>query len=241
MKIVSLGCSFTEKYTSKVDRVWPQIVADELSAELMNYGRSGAGNRFAYYKLISHILHFGPPDKVYWLMTEFDRGDFSTSSLHHRLIAIDYEKEPKFQKDVLKSANDAPLANRIKLSKILTEIPIQFIVDSNIIIINQVQEICKAYNIELKIIQGVLPLNYHLSHYAEKEVAKAIISSDYVSLLDFNTIVGFPWMSILGGFSILDKSDWKENYSLSENDPHPSQKGHDYIANLFLNTISTLP
>ena len=242
MKLVTLGCSFTEKYPN-IDKVWPEIVAEKLNADLTNLGKAGSGNRYAYSKLISYILDYGPPDKVYWLLTEFDRVDLidrSRDSLH----SIDYENETQFTKALKNMLMDKDpvhkdrmlkrIKNETKISKVLTQTPIDFLVDSNFILIHQVQEICKSYNIELKIIQGLHPLNYYKIHYDEQKVIKSMVSSKYAKLLDLNTIVGYPFFNIINGFSLCDKDDWQQKYAILKHDPHPSQKGHEYIAELFL-------
>lgn len=252
MKIVTLGCSFTEKYPG-VDKVWPEIVADSLEAKLVNYGRSGSGNAYAYSSLVTHILTHGAPDRVYWLLTEYDRMDLHWNK--KSLMSIDYENEPSFLdhfEKMISSHKDHHLTKTLteqvkketKISKILTKRPTKYIIDSNFIIIHQVQEICKAYNIKLTIMQGLTPLNYDLNHYDVSKFSKLIISSEYFSLIDKSNIIGYPFMKLLGGFNIMDRLGWyhwHSNYAISKVDPHPSQVGHNYIADFFLGNISTLP
>ena len=242
MKVVTLGCSFTEKYPN-IDKVWPEIVVEKLNANLTNYGRAGSGNRYAYSKLIDHILNKDVPDKVYWLLTEFDRVDLF-NTIFETLYAIDYENETHFHHFLENMFKDKDpdrivklrkrMETQSKISKILTELPVDFFIDYNFILIHQVQQICKSYNIELKIIQGVHPLNPYRIHYDNDKLIKSILSSKYVKLLDLNTLIGYPFFSIINGFNLLDKDDWQPKYSISKDDPHPSQKGHEYIAELFL-------
>ena len=245
MKIVTLGCSFTHKYNNRIDKVWPEIVADTYSADLINLADSGKGNRRQVNELLDYIMTSGAPDKLYWLMTEWDRIDTNT---HKTLQAVDYQNQidsgnTKIFYDVVRrSFGDHDVAQReMHLSQLLAKkTPTQYTIDCNIIMIVQVQQICKDFGIDLKIIQGLQPFVYWREWYNKKKIAKEIIFSRYNKLLDLNTIIGFPFVDISGGFCLLDKPDWYD-YALTPDDPHPSQKGHDYIADLFLGNISPSP
>lgn len=244
MKIVTLGCSFTDNYNG-VNKIWPNIVAEHFNANLVNYGKSGSSNRFAYISLINHILYNDIPDKVYWLLTEFDRVDILDNKF---LTSIDYENNSKFVQYMENMTIDsnalnnmkAKIKNESKISKVFSKTPVQFLIDQNYIYIYHVQEICKSYNIELKIMQGVMPLNCYLQ-YDKNKVTEAIIASKYANLLDLSSIIGFPWMEIAGGFRLTSNKNWFTNYAISKSDPHPSQKGHKYIADIFLGNISPIP
>lgn len=238
MKIVTLGCSFTHKYTNKVNKVWPEIVADEYNADLINLGKSGKGNRHQVNELLDYIMTSGAPDKVYWLMTEWDRTDTNTPKT---LQAVDYQNQIDsgnvkiFYDVVRRSSGNHDMARReMRLSEILAKAtPTQYTIDCNIMMIVQVQEICKELGIDLKIMQGLHPFVYERGSYDKKRIAKEIIFSKYHKLLDIDNIIGFPWIDISGGSCLLDKPDWYD-YTMSTDDIHPSQKGHDYIASLFL-------
>lgn len=239
MKIIALGCSFTEKYPRGGDP-WPTLISNVTGHKVINYGKSGTGNRYAYNKLINHLINEGPVDKVYWLMSEFDRVDLCERSVY----PIDFDNDPnylKFVKEMLETQNNSNLElwnekikNEGKISAALSITPFEHWIDSNIILIHNIQKICKSYGIELKIIQGLRPLNYYLSHYDESLVANAMLNSRYIRLLDFKTTIGYPWMKIAGGNCLVEKHDWMKKYSISLKDDHPSQRGHQLIADMFL-------
>lgn len=246
MKIVTLGCSFTHKYTNKVDKVWAEIVAENLGSSYKNLAYSGRGNVFAFGELLEYLIMEGPPDKIYWLMTEWDRTDGHTG--RRTLQAIDYDnvyqKKPEnvyYELARRNKGNGDAGEREMRVSQVLArETPTQYLIDHNIMLMCRMQSLCKEFNIDLKIMQGLQPFVYSREWYNKKKIAKEIIFSKYNKLLDLNTIIGYPFVDISGGFCLLDKPDWYD-YALARDDLHPSQKGHDYIADLFLGDVSPLP
>ena len=45
-----------------------------------------------------------------------------------------------------------------------------------------------------------------------------------------NTTIGWPFLDLLGGYTIMDKL--KDDMFVSEFDQHPNEKGHKYISEL---------
>lgn len=240
MKIVALGCSFTEKYKGG-GNPWPDIIAEKTGHDVINYGLASSANRYAYTRLLHHLMYREKIDKVYWLMTEFHRID-----MHKFGIApLDHEQYPDYFKFSYKMLSDTMNSSDLEIAKnqflgelkarqVLANTPISYWIDDTIMIIHHVQELCKAYGIELKIIQALKPMNSYFYKCTEKEICKAILSSKYSNLLDHSSIVGYPWMKIAGGFNIIEIDNWDEKYAISENDPHPNQEGHRLIADMFI-------
>tara|TARA_Y100000385_G_scaffold46454_2_gene43091 strand:- start:3504 stop:4196 length:693 start_codon:yes stop_codon:yes gene_type:complete len=226
-KTITLGCSFTAQYDPDV-KPWPKLFR-RLGHKVYDYSLNGSSNYDQFTKLVWHLSH-SEADNVYWLMTEFDRITFGSTG---NLNAVSYDNNPDLEKHYMEFAKahknpdaekwvSAQVKEQRMLSEALSKTSLQYWVDHNVTLAMQAHNICKAYNINLKIIQGIHPLNYYLHGYDKAKVIKAFIKSSYISPIDhLNCIIDHP--------------DWKSKYSFSQYDNHPNQAGADYIFNLFAN------
>lgn len=250
-KIVALGCSWTAKYYEDVDP-WPSMIAKRTGHKVYNYGFSGTGNKFSFDNFIRHLRKVGTPDSVYWLISEFDRIDIIEPHNQHSVFSfkpIIQNSKPNF----LEAASERykylhpnisddhfnnwyrGLKSDVQISKILfNTIDYQLIIDYNLDLLYKIQEICKFYNIELKIIAGLRPIEaFYIDNLSTEQVASMILKSKITKKLDLNNMMGFPFYKVAGGQVCNSIHHWCKNYGYG-NDNHPHEAGANLIADFFL-------
>lgn len=254
MTIVTLGCSFTDRYHRDVNP-WPTVIEKRTGIEVVNYGWSGSGNRYSFDALINHLKQDREVDTVYWLMTEFDRMDIigllkpKMSGNFFSLRPYTTGKEPEeflnrwkearskklFPNNIvidpsLETRDIERIRKEIRLGNIMYKnVSILEFFDYNLMLVYLVQKICEDYNIKLKIISGLKPLCTH-----DPKEMSFILKSKYINKIDFNSVIGFPFYKEAGGICAVDIKNWDKEYAISENDWHPNQLGSDLLADFFL-------
>lgn len=259
-KLVTLGCSWTAHYEpdgiGKGIDPWPTVIQKKKNWDVTNYGECGTGNWYGFTRLLEHIRLVGIPDSVYWLMTEMDRldgvGD-PNATLHittYKRIVQGLNKNYKEKTLSLlssKGVNLHPeyvevLERTTDLCRILGEnIDFQQVIDENLYYIRQMQDICREYNIELKIGMALhsfdswsLTRSGVFSKRIINRIPGMMIGSRHFTNIDLSNIIGWPFLKDAGGMTIKDIKDWDKIYGLTPADNHPGQRGHNFIADIFL-------
>lgn len=256
MHLITLGCSWTQQYDSSI-KPWPEIISEKTGWNLINYGLNGSGNKYALDRFLDHIRKGLPVDKVYWLLTEYDRLDISTHNsfnnltfkiINHGLNLNFLERAQKRFLELHPDATEAQINlminNNDKIKKICeimaNNLDYQHIIDTTFYYIFLMQSICEQYNIELKIAQGIPPINYYIAETSPQIIASNILKSKFAKKLNSNNFIGYPFYPVAGGKSIINISNWNKKYSISDNDNHPNQLASNLIADIFLNKVDLL-
>ena len=253
MTILCLGCSWTDKYHTDINP-WPEVIQSKTNEKVINLGKDGSGNRYAYDQFLNYIRRNDPPSAVYWLMTEYDRIDCISKNDKNSFYTIKtltqgknksmyLDKWEKRYLEIRPNVAQKELTiekNRInkesQFASMISEIydPRDFI-DHNLFLIYMVQNICNKYNINLKIASALLPLqSMHVDDLEEKDLGWAILKSKYFNKISTKDILGWPFYRILGGMTGNQITNWAAEYGISPGDNHPNQKGSDLIASFFL-------
>lgn len=252
MTILCLGCSWTDKYHKNVSP-WPEVVESQTGEKVVNLGRDGSGNRYAYDQFLNYIRTNEKPSAVYWLMTEFDRIDCIFPSGRHGVFTIKTLTQGKNKKLYLERWERKYLENntpspevlaeakaRVERDSEITELiaevydPLDFI-DHNLHMLYMVQVICEHYNIKLRVGMALLPLQgFFIDNMENKEIGWGILRSKYSNKLKKENIIGWPFYSEFGGMTGNQIKNWGELYGIAPDDNHPNQEGSNLLASFFL-------
>ena len=256
MTVLALGCSFTAKHYPDVDP-WPEVIARMTGETVINYGVAGSGNKHSVDKFLKHLKDCDGqyPKKVYWLLTEWDRYDINDKDRHSGVWTVkpvteSKENYKKLMKERLFQLNSFYTEehwikyekelniNNLISSVILKKLPIEDIINYNMNQIKIVQELCKKLNIELKMMQGVSVLETSIfKDIHSSDIVKMILESAKKRNIDISDFIGFPFYPAGGGLWVGGVYNWLERYG-REGDGHPSQRGADLIANIFLGKVN---
>lgn len=254
MTIVTLGCSFTDRYHKDVDP-WPEVIRQRTGEEVINYGWSGTGNKYAFDSLINHLKQGKKVDTVYWLTTEYDRMDIiglNNPKLAGNFFSLRPYPAGKDPENFIRGWNKSRILNltdgnvkinpdvgqrdlerirrEVRLGSIMYKniTPAEFF-DYNLKLVYLIQKVCEDYNIKLKIICGLKPL-----YTNDLNEMSLILKSKYIKKIDFASVIGFPFYKEAGGICAVDIKNWNEKYSISSEDNHPGQDGSNLLADFFL-------
>ncbi len=238
IQLVTLGCSWTAQFSKSVSP-WPDVIGKENGWEVTNYGQPGAGNKFALDRLLVHILKGDRVDKVYWLLTQWDRFDITVPNKPYPVTIKPYSQQnPLYKEYSLKfykhfqpeytekelDEHASRIDRKIKIGRTLLDCNnMQHMVDTNLYYILSVQKLCKELDIDLKIIQGMRPIQTT----GTRELHHNILKSSFNKDLDH--YIGYPF------YNIEDSGKWTEDKWINSEDSHPGPKGAEYIAELFSN------
>ncbi|MDP7368040.1 MAG: hypothetical protein QGH83_12390 [Candidatus Pacebacteria bacterium] len=232
MKLVAIGCSFTEHYMRSrtypsydLDyKRWPAHLAENLNMECINLGLSGRGNEYMLSKAFDASF-IGDIGLVVVMWSEFQRMDYEKKEERggwrsfHPHLPIQAAEEAGLMavnKKMLEYKN--PTAASLQSLRFFSWF--QFMMK----------------NIPYLQIQGADPLpvgNSHNGYYPlvlsdREESIKAIIDSDYYDLIDENKFIGWPIFKEIGGYTVEDVLP--DNCRIGEKDRHPNAIGHEIIA-----------
>lgn len=226
---IAIGCSYTKNWKVKGEfPEWPEVLSKLVNDEVVNLGAPGSSCQYAYDCAIDAI-HTENVTHVYWLLTEWDRITINFPQLTmlpfgHQSWDMNPEENYRSSEKFLEF-----------VKSILTP---EYIARNTLRLIYNLQEICESKNINLIIAQGFWH-DYDHAPISEKEIANAMIKDPYFYKIKAksDTLIGFPFTSTLGGYSIrghIGEEAWRKNYTKSANDTHPGKTGHEKIAEYFM-------
>ena len=267
MYTLALGCSWTDPaYQSSQhpdmdcswDK-WPAHVGKILDVEVVNRGRSGSSNGYAFQELMKYISSDEPPERVIWQLTSWTRMQVGDRRLvaGQRLDAARYDAlRRQSTPEYLMGVSNLPLA---------LDGPVPFFKETLSFILKAIR-LCRELGIKIHIFQSnPNPTPWESDYFPryingvkkdypkEYEVFMSMIDGriynlettpkhlrDLMALDDFQTLnemepeelYGWPIWHELDGKRILNKG------KISEEDPHPSARGQIEIAAGVLKWIS---
>ena len=234
-KLYTFGCSYTvEEYTHTVSGDvsfprWHELLSEHLHLEYKNFGVSGAGNDQIFQHAINQIINNHEDIKTvailwsgifrFWIYgmnfnpnTTYRRGQARVDSLDWYYSMI----EGSVFHSMLKGFRYPTQASEYQITVFV----------QNIITL---QKLCKHYNIKLTQWCGPNLLNIVYKGDWDglvKQYNKITLKYD----IDDTNIIGWPFVSELGGNSFFDIN---KGMTISPLDSHPNAKGHELIARYF--------
>jgi hypothetical protein len=269
INLVTLGCSWTDQYDTNINP-WPKVIQEKTGWNVVNYGLSGSGNKYAFDKFIIHIKKIGIPDKLYWLITEFDRIDiisqehnngttsFRPNSWASRFLSdgtdkFEENKKIQYEKAAILWHTRNPDATEDQIELFNKSINRDWKILEDLVKITDYQ-LVTDYNLDL-----IYKMQFFCKHYnielkiiaalapfktyrdlQESKAAKIILKSRFFKKIDPSTIIGWPFALLAGGICVRDIKDWGSKYGIQKHDDHPNQAGSNLIADFFLDEKNIL-
>jgi len=275
--LIVSGCSWTDPNQLSEDinvsddivrnyNRWPNIVADKLNLELINFGKYASGNEYIFSSLIDNITAMGESERnniglviVAW--SEAKRTDFE-----YRKNENDY-----YVKNIFATKDHRRYNEKYAWDSILYTDPLRgdmfYRVKQSIRYMYLLQTFLKFNNIPYKMVQAVplqklsnLGSEFNLDFtLGSSQRAKTIQNLDEVqnnferqlaaelsrfpmyNLIDKNNFISWPILNS----SLYKKLDREKDFISNLNDKrdfrkddHPNQNGHNKIADIILNNIN---
>ena len=213
--ILASGCSFTDdKYNSKLV-TWPHLIAKEKKTKATNLGLRRVGNEFIADRLIEELnKDIVVYDEVYILWSGLGRYHYKIkddSYTHYNLSNYNYLIMPN---------------HTIQIG------PYHFI-DKFMHTVYKTQCICEKMRVKLTQMQALIyPYGPENDKYKTTDLYKEIIKHPlYNHITNF---IGWPMFKDIGGKYWIDRNNY-EDQEYFDSSGHPTQKGHQKIADTFLN------
>ena len=208
---------------------WPEILADKLNMDYINFGRGGKGNEFIYNNMLDALcvtktIRGG---LAICLWSKFDRWDlckwtFRSPGINDPQAHYPYIVEQQFRTEV-ELLRREKFVNAIYENKDLVSETYSLL--KSIRWFHAFQNHCELQNIPYLQMQGFRP-----THTIKKE----FFDCPQFDFINDDKFIGWPIYKELGGKSmwqVLDEVDPKRvELRVSKEDLHPNDKGHERIA-----------
>jgi len=260
--ILASGCSYTDDnftsllypdYDTSYDK-WPSILGEKLELPVKNIARSGVGNDYIFNKTVEDISQnhenielvvIGWTEAWRWCVFDYEyHNPMSAIMKKHKkrggagvqdynVMSIPYYKHLFIDNLINSSPYKQSYLHRIcaedLFSKIIT-----------------IQNLCKAFGIKIimstlcgcfnrsgmKTLLEALDMNSENYYYSVDSTAIALMESKNFYDVDKSTIIGWPFVDLLGGFEF-NFGILTEQLRIGEGDGHPNKKGHELIADYY--------
>ena len=255
-KLIISGCSYTHNYakTQKLEEfpIWGELLADQLDMELINLSRCGFGNRAIYTTLVEKMIVEKNVGLVVAMWSEFQRMSWylDPDSLdpagrlrdidpwrcfHPERVVLDADWHDRLYKPP--GINPKKKSMEYLLGKMVNDRELNSVRAGTVQSLGYMfafQNICENMNIPYlqmqgcRSVMGKWPVETH--RVTTKQLAKYIIGSPYLNKMSDN-FIGWPIIESIGGYcfdTLLSKH--KPHFRISEEDTHPNNKGHEFIA-----------
>jgi len=230
--LIVSGCSFTTNdFRStfhphmKCDwPKWPELLAKKLGMEVINLAKSGGGNEFIFSTLIDQLVKMNHNEigLVIPAWSQSVRRDWQVRKFWHNTIIAD---KGDLEYHINKSLRYYYM--------------FQLYCESNNIPYKQVQMI--------EFIRKRMSTNkisiLHKETYEDDDGPDLIKDSIYYNKINTDKFLGYPMLTDLDGFDIQRKvtnnrsKEIDDVFRLSEQDAHPSMKGHRMIASFLYENL----
>lgn len=266
MYILALGCSWTDaayRSWSHPDMdcswtKWPDHVGKMLDVEVVNRGRSGTGNMYAFQELMKYVSSDNPPDHVIWQLTNWTRLQMGQRQMvpglrmsQARLNALSRGHSPEYMMGItnLPLALDGPIPFfKETLSLILKAIGICrklgikiHIFQSDVnptpwdrnYFLNYLEKLKVEYPKEYETFMFIIDNRTHNLEITQEDIRTLIALEDFQTITEMDPpeLYGWPIFHELEGKRILSNSP------ISKEDSHPNAQGQINIAAGVLNWI----
>lgn len=225
-KLVAVGCSYTEDWNDFP--AWPELLAKKLNYECINLGKSGAGNEYIFSKSLDALVQEKNIGLMVAMWSEFQRMDFYNDTrkgkhkwyfLHYNVNGI-IRNTQKWKEDVV----DLLDANGVNNRKGQINRTLRFMYS--------IQKLCGIHDVPFIQLFGCEPC--HHSDY--NDAGKIIIDSPFLHSIE---CLGWPIIHNMGGWTI-DTELNEDTHRISKNDPHPNEKGHEFISEILFDNVKNL-
>ena len=211
--ILASGCSFTDDNYDTNLVTWPHLIAKQKKTKATNLGLRRVGNEFIADRLIEELTK-NNYNEVYILWSGLGR-------YYYKLEDNTYKHFNLSKQNFLVQPN-----LNIKVQ------PNHF-VDRFMHTVYKTQCICEKLGVKLTQMQALIhPYGSEIDKYKTSDLCKAIIEHPlYNHITNF---IGWPMFKDIGGTYWIDRNNY-EDQEYFDTSGHPTQKGHQKIADTFLN------
>ena len=243
---------------------WPVLLNKVLNKNIVNLSVKGYGNLAICKQTQDYVIqNYKDIDFCIVGLTRWDRVE---DSLLNRMGKKGAGSSYVYSKGLVKSSNlngtyyysDYKNPEREYFLEEFNYKKKSMLVYSTLRSIYELQKTCEEYNIKCIFISLLNPLP---SNPAEgfnlitiHKILNTIIRNPYFNLINTQYCIGWPFISLLGGFNIFDKYFRnKPSYLIGETyqiddkykvkkmwDSHPNQKGHNLICEKIINELNNL-
>ena len=247
MTLLAAGCSWTdENYKSQWNhehvytRPWPSTLAKMMGMDCKNVGLSGNCIEGVCRDVVTNVLTYDikfvavmlPP----WIRFRFGDHNLNPYSVYFNNHGYEWKKD-------LRYATQEYLYYHQSAKNTIEHAMTWFMM---------LTEFLESREIPYLICQGGKAFHeWHTQHLSYRPdavernrmhhyVHTFLNHPIYDELKDKPELMGFPWSSSLGGFSMKDRlrKKWgNKKYTISGKDAHPSDEGHDYMAEIIYEWI----
>lgn len=218
------GCSFTTDYYTSLHHPelkcnwpkWPELLADKMGMEVVNLGRSGAGQEYIFASLSHALATYG--DRVGYVIAAWSQVQ---------------------RRDYSERINDK---DRWTSSHFDMKGDIHYYINRSMMYYYQFQTMCEYHNVQYKQFSMIEPFKDYLKGLKtsslnkdidENQVITTLINNPYYDKIKEKNFIGWPLIPDHGGYNIqwlVTDNKSKKELQISETDSHPSALGHEKYA-----------
>ena len=274
--LIVSGCSWADPYTGSEDPKvsndivknyyrWPNILADKLNMELINFGKYASGNEYIFSSLIDNITAMSEDERsniglVIAAWTEAKRTDFeykeNENDLYVKNIFENKYKEYRYNKKYVWDCTlyidplRGDMFYRVKQSIRYMYMLQTFLKYNNIpykmvqsVSLEKLANLGTEFNLGLTLGTGQRSLQSgeEVKTIFKQQLAEEVSQFPMYNLIDKNNFISWPILNS-SLYNKLDKAkDFISNLNIKANqrqDNHPNQSGHNKISNIILNNIN---
>lgn len=252
----SLETYYKKLYDDYIDinkKIWPEIVADTLSFELLNYGKNGMTNESIADSILKHLPSIQKNDIVILQTSTLGRFDFPF--LKEKTLFGNFSKKYDRDDELFDMSNSPYFFKTIFLSNIEKEYSDDV---KDVLKYSNAQESLKNENVILDkhkydIVRGFFSEFITTEKYYERSVWRIVQISNILNLIGIknyiinetawpqhllkqNNLIEMHINGMTGYINNTKKTIYHKTNGLID-DFHPSYEGHDDIANFILKFI----
>ena len=218
--ILASGCSFTDDNYDTNLVTWPHLIAKQKKTKATNLGLRRVGNEFIADRLIEELIK-NNYDEVYILWSGIGRYHYKIKDgrySHFNNVPLN------IQKHFVLPGKSVPELHNIESNHF---------VDKFMHTVYKTQCICEKFKVKLTQMQALIyPYGTENDKYNTHDLYKEIIEHPlYNHITNF---IGWPMFKDIGGTYWIDRNNY-EDQEYFDFSGHPTQKGHQKIADTFLN------
>ena len=246
---------------------WPNILADKLNMELINFGKYASGNEYIFSSLIDNITAMGENKRsniglVIAAWTEAKRTDFEYKENENDLYVKNifdnkYKEEYRYNKKYVwdsilyTDALRGDMFYKVKKSIRYMYMLQMFLKHNNIpykmvqsVSLEKLANLGTEFNLGLTLGSGQRSLQSgeEVKTIFKQQLAEELSQFPMYNLIDKNNFISWPILNS-SLYNKLDREkDFISNLNEKKNDfrqdNHPNQSGHNKIADIILNNIN---